>query len=248
MILFTWEMYHIQEVRQLKWKRERERCSLFTFNIPIFFVHKNTVFFIIHVKIRVSECESDTLEHFQRFFSLKRNDDFDKIYFRRKNCLWNHTSLGQFWARSTPFTKLWHKISRIVDLHSFLSEFFFCSTFSVHFNCLDNRSSLTGISGNYGVILICVKWFNTQFCLDIRESVRVVNLLANRRYNICWFFLSPKKKSIRTQQDTASNKSWFEKQWNHFEMNPIGRYIIGFEMFFSSVLIAISYHWILILN
>lgn len=114
---------------------------------------KNTVFLIVPTKINVSKCASNTLEHFSStIFQIKISIKFipKKIY------LWNHTSLGQFGRDPHTSQNFDMEVDFILD--------FFLWIFSAYFNCLDNRSSLTGISGNYGVILICVKWFNTQFC------------------------------------------------------------------------------------
>lgn len=131
------------------------------------------------------------IEHTWTFFLNDfSNKDFDKIYSKKKNCLWNHTSLGQFGR--DPHT------SQSFDMEVDFIFDFFLWIFSAYFNCLDNRSSLTGISGNYGVILICVKWFNTQFCWIHTKVSESKNLLANRRF----VFFDQKKKYTHTQQDT----------------------------------------------
>lgn len=58
---------------------------------------KNTVFCIICVEIRVSECASNTLEYFQRLF---KKNDFDKNL-----CVKSYIT-GSIYARFSHFTKL----------------------------------------------------------------------------------------------------------------------------------------------
>lgn len=177
------------------------------------------------------------IEHTWTFFLNDfSNKDFDKIYSKKKIVC--------------EITHHWANLGAIHTLHKALTWkwILFSTFFSEYFLLISTVWTIDHLWREY---LVIMAWFWFAWNDLIRNFVGYTRKCQSRKFigeqKVC--FLWPKKEiHSHTTRHTASNKSWFEKQWNHFEKNSIGRYIIEFEMMFFLSLIAISYHWILILN